>query len=72
MFAVDQCKHFKDSICKKCGRMMPDVCHEQEIIEEKARVFDQMVEEGKAEPVTVVAPKKRRKRAEAAPEAEAE
>lgn len=37
--------------------MMPDTCLDQDLIEEKARKFDELVDEGKAEPVKE-APKK--------------
>lgn len=75
MFSVDKCKHFgpfdagQVQSCKKCGRMMPDLCHEQELMEEKARKFDELVTEGKAEPVVAPTPRKHRKKHEEVPTA---
>lgn len=41
--SVDQCKDFDGTSCAKCGRMLPDVCKAQEDIEEKARLFDELM-----------------------------
>jgi hypothetical protein len=58
LIQVDKCKNFDGFKCKECGRMMPASCLEQDLIEEKARKYDELVAEEKAEPVTKVSPKK--------------
>lgn len=46
---VDQCPNFKGNICTKCGRMLPAKCKAQEDMEEKARLFDELMAKQAAE-----------------------
>jgi hypothetical protein len=46
---VDQCKHYNGLNCSKCGRMLPDVCVDQEELEGKAAAFDKWVAEQQEE-----------------------
>lgn len=41
--SVEQCLNFKHNVCTKCGRMMPDFCHDQQTLEDKAKKFDEMM-----------------------------
>jgi hypothetical protein len=50
---IEDCKHYDGRVCKKCGRMMPDSCKDQEDLEAKAAAFDQLVADGTIEVVPV-------------------
>lgn len=39
-FTVDKCDSFDGLKCTKCGRMMPDLCKDQQSLEEKAKKYD--------------------------------
>jgi hypothetical protein len=51
LHTVENCEHFDGHTCSKCGRMLPAYCKDQEILEEKARKFDELMS-AKKEPET--------------------
>lgn len=40
---VDTCPNFDGRLCTKCGRSLPDFCHDQEELERKSKAYDQMM-----------------------------